>query len=165
MRHRMKLFAGLAAVACLAGTSLSAGARDAALQAHDAYIRAINANDTDAVLAAVTDDIVLIAPNAPALAGKRAVAPWVAGYFGAVTTRWHKRPVELVVSGDWAMERYVYSAIDRPRDGGRARMDRGNGINIYRLEDDGVWRVSRDVWASERGAGGGMTCAAPMGPC
>ena len=124
--------------------------RDAVKKAHEAYLGAINANDLDLFLEAVTDDVVLIAPNAPVMSGKDEVAPWVAGYFEAVTTRWQKTSVEFVVAGDWAYEHYTYRVIDSPRDGGTVAVDTGNGLNIYRREADGVWRVARDAWATNQ---------------
>ena len=75
-------------------------------------------------------------PNAPAMAGKDVVGGWVAGYFDAVETAWEKTSLELVVSGDWAFERYAYTATDTPHGGGAAYTDSGNGINIYRTGDD-----------------------------
>ena len=151
----MKLSPRLPALVALAflataGSSAAEAPEDAARKAHQAYLDAINANDLDQFLATVTDDIVFIAPNAPVMEGKAEVAPWVGGYFEAVATAWEKTTVEFVVSGDWAFERYTYKVVDTPRDGGTAYSDTGSGINIYRLDKDGVWRVARDVWATNR---------------
>lgn len=139
-----------AATLAFSGTAMAESPSDAAHQAHMTYLAAINSNDTARLLDAVTDDIVLIAPNAPPLVGKDAVAPWVAGYFDAVETTWKKQTLEFVVGDGWAFERYSYSVVDRPRDGAPASTDTGNGINIYRLDPDGVWRVARDAWATDR---------------
>lgn len=117
-------------------------------QAHDTYLAAINTNDIDLFMNAVTEDIVFIAPNTPVMEGKAQVEPWVEGYFGAVNTSWKKRSVELVVSGDWAFERYSYHVTDTPKGGGAPYSDTGNGINIYKLDHDGIWRVARDAWAT-----------------
>lgn len=142
----------IAATAFLATaeSSLATSPEDGARKAHKAYLAAINSNDLDRFLATVTDDIVFIAPNSPVIEGKAQVAPWVGGYFEAVETAWEKTSVEFVVSGDWAFERYTYKVIDTPRDGGAAYFDTGSGINIYRLGEDGIWRVARDVWATDR---------------
>ncbi|MBT6146159.1 MAG: nuclear transport factor 2 family protein [Gemmatimonadetes bacterium] len=129
-----------------AGSEQHSGAH----QAHDAYLTAINSNDTEKLLAVVTDDVVYIAPNSPAIVGKSEVGPWVAGYFAAFDTRWEKTTLEFVVSGDWAFERYAYKVVDTLRDGGETFTDTGNGINIYHLEADGVWRVARDAWATDQ---------------
>lgn len=118
------------------------------LRAHDAYLAAINSNDTEMFLNTVTDDIVFIAPDSPVMVGKAEVGPWVDEYFSAVKTTWQKTTLEFVVNDDWAFERYAYTSIDRPREGGNVHRDTGNGINIYRLDGNGVWRVARDVWAT-----------------
>ena len=78
------------------------------------------------------------------------VEPWVSGYFEAVETSWEKTSLEIVVAGDWAFERYAYKATDTPHGGGEPLIDTGNGINIYRVGDDGVWRVARDAWATNQ---------------
>ncbi|MFC6585443.1 YybH family protein [Sulfitobacter aestuariivivens] len=143
--------AAVAAVALSQVAGATSRQEEAVHQAHERYLAAINANDTDAFLATVTDDIVFIAPNSPVMVGKTQVGPWVRGYFDAVETSWQKTSVEFVVSGDWAFERYTYQAVDTPRAGGAASVDTGNGINIYRVGQDGVWRVARDVWATDGG--------------
>lgn len=116
--------------------------------AHAAYLAAINSNDLTRFLQTVTDDIVFIAPDSPVMQGKDEVGRWVAGYFEAIETRWDKRSEEFVVAGGWAFERYAYVATDTLRDGGETLISTGHGVNIYRLEDDGVWRVARDIWVS-----------------
>ncbi|MEX0281609.1 MAG: nuclear transport factor 2 family protein [Arenibacterium sp.] len=134
----------------LSGIAFAASsAEDAARLAHDRYLAAINANDPVAFLATVTEDIVFIAPNAPAMVGKAEVEPWVRGYFDAMETTWEKTSLEFVVSGGWAFERYSYTSVESPRDGGGASIETGNGINIYRRGTDDVWRVARDVWATD----------------
>ncbi len=145
-----KITAAVLMSLCIAGSGLAGSPRDAAQDAHDAYLEAINSNDHDQVLETVTDDIVFLVPNAPAIQGKDAASPWVAGYFEAFETRWQKTSLEFVVADDWAFERYAYRVVNTPRAGGPAFIDTGNGINIYRREDDGVWRVARDTWASDQ---------------
>ena len=101
-------------------------------------------------MSTVTDDIVFIAPNSPAMQGKATVGPWVGGYFEAMETSWEKTTLEFVVGDGWAFERYAYKVTDTPRAGGDPYSDTGNGVNIYRREDDGVWRVARDIWATDQ---------------
>jgi ketosteroid isomerase-like protein len=124
----------------------------AAHAAHDAYINAINSNNLDKYLATITDDIVYLPPNSPAIVGKGEVGPWAQAYFEAFQTQWVKTTIEFVVQGDLAYEWYTYQVTDTPRDGGDVTTDSGNGINIYRRGADGTWRVSRDVWATDRPA-------------
>ena len=142
--------AAVTAMAIGGASSAETPQEKAVHQAHDAYLAAINSNDLDTFLGTVTDDIVFIAPNSPVMLGKAEVGPWVGGYFEAFSTKWEKTSVEFVVSGDWAFEHYAYKSVDTPRAGGEAYTDIGNGINIYRLGSDGIWRVARDVWASSQ---------------
>ena len=67
-------------------------------------------------------------------------------------TEWVKTTVELSVQGDLAYEWYTYQVTDTARDGGAVTTDSGNGVNIFRPGADGTWRVSRDVWATDRPA-------------
>jgi ketosteroid isomerase-like protein len=122
---------------------------DGVHEAHEAYVDAINSNETARFLLTVTDDIVFIPPNSEPIVGKSAVGAWVDGYFEAISTVWTKTTTELVVQGDLAYEWYRFRAIDTPRAGGEPTVDTGNGVNIYRLDTDGSWRVWRDIWAAD----------------
>lgn len=152
MTKTSRALTAAALVLTLATSTASAAspAEQAARQAHDAYLAAINSNDLETFLTTVTDDIVFIAPNSEVMVGKDEVGPWVRGYFGAFETNWKKTSLEFVVAGEWAFERYTYTAVDTPRAGGEAYTDTGNGINIYRLGRDGIWRVARDAWATNQ---------------
>ena len=143
-----------AACGGVSDTDDAAANEAAARQAHVAYLAAINSNNADQFLATVTDDIVYLPPNSPALVGKPAVGPWVPGYLEAHRTVWQKTSLEFVMRDDWAYERYSYKSVDTPRADGPAAgtdvvTDTGNGINIYQRGTDGKWRVARDGWAAE----------------
>lgn len=128
----------------------TAAAEAEAHKAHDAYVEAINSNDIAKLMAVLTDDIVYMAPNSPRMSGKAEVEPWGKGYFEAYTTKWEKTSLEFVVAGDWAFEQYAYKVTDTPKAGGAPIEDVGKGINIYHHDADGVWRVARDAWNSDK---------------
>ena len=155
----MILIAPLASllVACGGGSDAEdAAANEAgAEQAHVTYLAAINSNNLAQFNAAITDDIVYLPPNSPALVGRAAVSEFATGYFEAYQTVWVKTSVEFIVRDDWAYERYTYKSVDTPRPGGPAAgtpvvTDTGNGINIYQRGVDGKWRVARDGWATDK---------------
>ena len=149
-------FRGSCVVAALTlGTAAVAAADDASIEqaAHGAYVAAINSNDVDTLLADLTDDIVYQSPGEPEIAGKAAVRKWLADYFGAYRSHWEKTSIGFVVSGDWAFERYTYKSTDIDRKTGAVSTDTGKGINIYRRDHDGRWRVAIDGWSSDRPAG------------
>jgi|SRR5579863_507485 len=117
--------------------------------AHRAYVAAINSNDTETLLADLTDDIVYQAPNEPAIIGKDAVRKWIAEYFGAYRTTWEKTSIGFTVIGDWAFERYTYKSKDFDKKTGAVTTDQGKGINIFRRGSDGKWQVAIDGWSSD----------------
>lgn len=144
-------------VACGGGSDAEDAAANeaAAHRAHTAYLDAINSNDLDRFNATITNDIVYLPPNSPALVGKAVVSEWVKGYLEAYRTVWVKDSLEFVVKDDWAYERYSYKSVDTPRADGPAAgtpvvNDTGNGINIYHRDADGAWRVARDGWATDQ---------------
>lgn len=138
------------AMACLFFSSLSFAAdAPSAKQAHEAYGKAINSNNAAKFMSMVTDDIVMLSPNEPAVTGKKAVRAWVAGYYEAFTARWDKRVVSFVEAGDWAFEVYSYKQTDKPKAGGDVITDTGKGLIVYHRDADGKWRVARDAWNSD----------------
>jgi ketosteroid isomerase-like protein len=130
MRTILRTFAVVAVVAGASacdqqGSGLetnSAAADETARQAQEAYVAAINTNDLDSLLAMLTEDVVYLPPNEPALVGKAAVRPWAAEYLKAFKIHWEKTSLEFVVAGDWAFERYSYESTDTPQ--GAVRLSR-----------------------------------------
>ncbi len=117
--------------------------------AHEQYLAAINANDLDGVLKMLTDDAIYLPPHEPAVSGKEAIRPWLAGYFSAFRTHWEKETLELVSAGDWAIEFAAERVTDTPIGGGEAIEDVCKGIIVYRHQADGSWMVARDMWNSD----------------
>ena len=72
-------------------------AKSVEMTAHGAYVAAINSNDTETLMADLTDDIIYQAPNEPEIVGKEAVRKWVAEYFGAYRTQWEKTSIGFTV--------------------------------------------------------------------
>ena len=161
MRYLMGILAVLTlAVSCgrSRGADDVAAVQAAVAAAHDRYVAAMNANNVDTWLASLSDDVVYFVPNRPAVVGKPAVRDWTLRYLQEVTTHWTKTPDAFVVSGDWAFARYVFSVSDSvvirdpETDGGGTANDSGWGFVVYRRDADGVWRVARDGWGSDRPA-------------
>jgi ketosteroid isomerase-like protein len=136
------------AVAC--SPSAPPGTTAIAETAHTNYVDAINSNNPEMLAKVLTDDVVYQAPHEPEIIGKAAVRKWVEGYFGAYSAKWEKTTLDFIVNGDWAFERYAYKSTDTPKDGGSVLTDEGKGLNVYHKDADGVWRVARDSWSSNR---------------
>ncbi len=137
------------AVLVLPTAAMADDTKAIAEQAHHAYVTAINSNDTDTLMAAMTSDIVYQSPGEPELVGSLAVRKWVANYFGAIKSVWDKQTLSFTVSGDWAIERYGWTVTETDRKTGVTTHDTGKGINIYHHDKDGRWRVAIDGWSAD----------------
>jgi len=158
MFRRFVPFVALAVIAVVAGcapqraTPPSAARLDTlAVQhaAHESYANAINSNNLDSLLAALTDDVVYLSPHEPVIVGKNAVRGWLDTYLKAYRIHWDKTTDEFWIAGDWAIERYSYVEADTAAGGGAILGDHGKGLNVYHHDADGRWRVARDAWNSD----------------
>jgi ketosteroid isomerase-like protein len=154
MRTMLRAFVTVAVLATFTALgSLAATARPAtdatANQAFAAYVKAINSNNVDSLLAMLTEDVVFLSPHEPVLVGKKALRPWAEAYLGAFRIHWDKTSLEFVVAGEWAFERYAYKSTDTSKSGGAVTKDTGKGLVIYHHDPDGKWRVARDAWSSD----------------
>jgi uncharacterized protein (TIGR02246 family) len=115
---------------------------------HHAYVAAINSNDTDRILALMSEDIVFQVPGEPELIGKEAIAAWASGFFAAFRASWDKTEHALEQSGDLAVSRYTYTASYRSHDDGTEMGEIGKGTCVYRRESSGEWLLMIDSWST-----------------
>lgn len=115
---------------------------------HHAYVTAINSNDTDRILALMSDDIVFQVPGEPELIGKAAVRAWATGFFAGFEAQWDKTEHALEQSGDLAVSRYTYTARYRSREDGAENGEIGKGTCIYRRAPSGKWLLMIDSWST-----------------
>ena len=142
-----KLTLNLMWAALLAGCSAGSGDPAEITARSDAWEAALNAQDIDALVALYTDDARVMAPGSPIQAGTAAVRDYIgamvaAGIGGELTT------VEARVSGDLAYHVGTYTT---QIDG--TTVDTGKFVETWRRGDDGVWRISNDIWNSDAAAG------------
>ena len=97
----------------------------------------------------LTEDTVFMPPNSPRIVGKQAVREWAAPYLDAYHVHWDKASLDLIITGDYAIEQYSYVENDTPKGDWPRLEDTGKGIIVYRRCDDGVWRVAQDAWNSD----------------
>lgn len=115
---------------------------------HHAYVAAINSNETDRILALMSEDVVFQVPGEPELVGKEAIAQWANGFFAAFEAAWDKTELALEQSGDLAVSRYIYTARYRSREDGSELGETGKGTCIYRRIQSGEWLLMIDSWST-----------------
>src|ERR1700730_11361477 len=107
---------------------------------------AIIAGDTERYVALLTDDAVLMPPNAPPVVGKKAIRDWnevMAKRFRI--QEYASVDDEVVGAGAWAFRRTTFTWSVTPTAGGIAIHDSGKFIIIYKRQPDGSWKVARDI--------------------
>ena len=142
---------------------LAAAAGDAAATIRggtEAWVKAYNAGNADAVVALYAEDAVVMPPGAPLVRGHAALrqffvkdiagaqAAGVAFGFGAVN--------EVGVSGDLAWHSGTYVVKDKSG----ATVDTGKYLETWR-KSGGKWRIIRDMWNSDGPAPAAAPAAAP----
>ena len=112
----------------------------------DAYEAARVAGDADAWLALWDDGGVQMPPGIPAR-GKDALVVGVPKAFEAMpASAMEITPAETVIMGDWAFSRGNFTATQTVK-GNTVEVD-GKFMTIFRRQDDGTWKIYRDIFNS-----------------
>lgn len=118
----------------------------------DEWIARVNAGDLDGYTAIMADDVVWIPPGQAALDGRDSVRAWLNPTFQAFAYELTVTGVEVRVTGDWAVERGVFTSRLRPRDGTAWSEHSGLYFLVWKRHA-GAWYIGRyvDVTDSFRG--------------
>lgn len=158
---RRSLAATLAAALYLLGcagapaprTPTAGGDMDAVAAVRAEFQAAENAGDIARVRATFAEDIVMLAPNAPAAIGRDSATARLQATFNAGRLQIAYESQETVVTGDWAFDRGTYRFTMTPRGGSEPSRQVGKYLWIYRRDAAGQWKLSRIAWnSSERPA-------------
>ena len=131
--------------------SCQSGSTQAELEAINGLQRlvdaAIIAGDTEAYVALIAEDAVLMPPNAPPVIGKEAIRVWNEAMSRQFRFQTYKSvDDEVVLAGDWAFRRATAEWALTTFGGGEPIRDSGKFIIIYERQANGSWRVARDIW-------------------
>jgi ketosteroid isomerase-like protein len=104
--------------------------------------------DWDTALAAYyADDARWIMPNMPAAEGRAAIKAAISSF--PPMKDFKMTEVSLEGSGDIAYRHYTYVIVFNPPGAAVPVTDSGNGIEIFKRQADGSWRVIRDIGTSD----------------
>jgi uncharacterized protein (TIGR02246 family) len=120
--------------------------RSAIEAASDRWVAAARAGNWDQVASLYSDDAVLMPPNAATDEGRDAVRATLAGFPPLQSLDFDR--VHIDGSGDLAYVHGNYRMTFATPDG-QTMEDRGKYIEIWERQDDGQWRITRDIFNSD----------------
>ncbi len=102
--------------------------------------------DADGFLASVTDDMVIMPPDEPAVSGHGAIRGWLDAFSEAYETDLEYTDSVVSLAGDVAFEAYAFRWTLTPTGDGEPIRQAGKGVYVFRRQADGTWKVARDIW-------------------
>ena len=115
----------------------------------DEEVASVNDGDVERLLTLVADDTVWMPPNHPAIFGKEALRSWAEDFLSQFSVEITASSEEVLVFGDWALQRYSMTMAMTPVAGGEAIQEDGKGLHIYQKQSDGSWELARDIWNTD----------------
>lgn len=113
-------------------------------------MRAENSGDADFFESACTQDVVVMPPGMPVVAGRDAAVAFMRTFFDAFDLTIEYKSDEILIDGALAFDRGTYSQTLVAKAGGPAISESGNYVWVYVRESDDHWKMSRVIWnASE----------------
>jgi len=115
------------------------------------YIAANSPGDLDRFMATVTDDVVYMPPDHPALVGAKAIRAWVRDNFiTTVTMKLDWVFDEVQVNGNWAFVRGPFGLdLVSKSDGSKVHI-KGKHLNVFQKQADGSWKIHRACFNNDQ---------------
>jgi ketosteroid isomerase-like protein len=110
-------------------------------------ISGLNSGITDSAIAVYAEDATVMPNQGPAGTGIAAIRAWLDGAFSQVTMTHRIIDFSVEVVGDLAVDRYAeeftltFKAI-----GAGPMTEPVKGVNVYRRQADGSWKVTTAIW-------------------
>ena len=112
-------------------------------------LAAVNASNVEGCAAVWTDDGVLMPPHHPAVSGRPAITQYFRNLFTRAAFRFTFTSSDIRLVGDSAFECVTYTATIRPS-GAAPIEDVGKGLHVFARQQDGTWKLTLDIWNSDR---------------
>ena len=129
------------------GVEMTEQVRKAIAASNRRFGEGIRRGDSSAVGSLYTEDAILMPPNNDMIRGRRGTE----GFWSAAIKMGVRdavlKTVELDQVGDDVHEIGNYALMIKP-EGKRAFEDRGKYIAIWKRDEEGTWKLHRDIWNS-----------------
>ena len=139
-KNTLIIFSAAVFLSCQQSTPRLTAEDEATIRtASEAYVKLVRSADWKTLDQLVTDDVIWMRPNAPALEGRQALMDWVEANWSAIP-EFELTPVEIEGRGDIAFVRGTYKSVS-----GEATAV-GKYMEIRRRKADGTWPIARTIW-------------------
>ena len=128
----------------------NANVSDVIARATAELLAAVNASDADRCSAIWAANGVLMPPHHPAVPGHQAIVQYFRSLFSRSKFRFTFTSSQIHLVGDTALERVTYTAISWPGDDAPPIEDVGKGLHVYERQPNGSWKLTHDIWNSDR---------------
>lgn len=119
--------------------------RQAIDSANARFLAALTRGDTAGAVANYADDAVVMFPSESAWRGGAAVRKGFAGFLSQMAIKDGKATTDdVMVAGDLAVETGHYEWTMVPK-GGKDLKDKGKYITVWKRQQDGSWKIVRDI--------------------
>jgi ketosteroid isomerase-like protein len=115
------------------------------IRVRDAWTAAVKAKDVDRLMSMLTDDVVMMHPNRPAVIGLVANRADLLAAFERFRVDQTVVSDEVVVAGEWAFDRSRATTTLTPIAGGAPVVVPSKAITVWRHQADGSWKIARVI--------------------
>ncbi len=126
----------------------SKNAEDGILAADQAWEKVYSAKDLDKSVAFCDEQGSMLAPNAPIVTGKAAIAKAIASDFALGDLAWHPNKAGVARSGELGYTSGTYEMRLKGA-AGKTVLDKGKYLTVWKKEADGSWKVLFDMFNSD----------------
>jgi uncharacterized protein (TIGR02246 family) len=145
--------AALAAACASTGTSTTnvADVRPSIDRVNAQMVAAMNSGRVDDVLPLYAPDAIVLAPNAPPMAGHGAIRQFWGAVSGMKMSGVSLTTDQVEVHGDVAIETGSYTMTLTPPGASSPVNDRGKYLVVWKRQSDGSWKIYRDMFSTNLG--------------
>jgi uncharacterized protein (TIGR02246 family) len=113
----------------------------------DKIVTAMNEGDLQKFLSVFSDDAALFPPNEPPKTGA-ALYDMMSDFLNRFDIHFERYvDEEIVKAGEIAINHYSYVWTVTPTAGGETMKGAGHGIRIFKIQRDGAWKVTHEIWS------------------
>lgn len=111
----------------------------------DEWIASVNDGDLERYAALVTQDVVWLPPSGDPIVGREGFKAWLEPFFGRYAYDFSLDHVRVRPCGSWCAELGEFRSVLSLSGEGEGQEHAGRYFALWRLEQDGEWRIERYV--------------------